>query len=82
VRTQFGPLAELVDGERLIESGYFGLGAPHPALRERVGDCVLIMQQAAVIKDWLPGEERYMHAGVHGGLSAQEMYVPLSVVPP
>jgi hypothetical protein len=82
VSTHFDGLAALVDSERLIESGHFGLGAAHPALRERIGDCALIMRQGAVLKDWLPGEPRYAHVGVHGGLSAEEMYVPLSVVPP
>jgi hypothetical protein len=82
VSTQIGALAELFDADQLIESGYFGLGPAHPALRGRIGNCVLIMQQAAVIKDWLPGEQRYVHVGVHGGLSPQEMHVPLIVVVP
>jgi hypothetical protein len=71
--------ADLKDSEYLIESGYFGLGPPHPRLRERIGDYTLIMRDNAVIKDWLPGEQRYVHVGVHGGMSAQEMYVPLIV---
>ena len=37
------------------------------------------MQDHAVIKDWLPGERRYVHIGVHGGMSSQEMCVPLIV---
>jgi hypothetical protein len=80
VSTHLAPQAELVDSERLIESGYFGLGAPHPQLRDRIGDYALIMKGRATIKDWLPGEERYVHVGVHGGLSPEEMYVPLVVV--
>jgi len=72
--------AHLKDSEDLIESGYFGLGPPHPRLHERIGDYTLIMKGDAVIKDWLPGEPRHVHVGVHGGMSAQEMYVPLIVV--
>jgi hypothetical protein len=86
-RSQFGEYinahlaqhAGLVDSEYLIESGYFGLGAPHPRLHERIGDWTLIMKGNAIIKDWLPGERRYVHVGVHGGMSAAEMYVPLIV---
>jgi hypothetical protein len=37
------------------------------------------MRQRAAIKDWLPTEHRYLHVGVHGGTSAQEMLVPLVV---
>ncbi len=72
--------ADLNDSGHLIESGYFGLGPPHPRLRERIGDYTLILRDRSVIKDWLPGEQRYVHVGVHGGMSAQEMYVPLIVV--
>ncbi len=72
--------ADLSDSGHLIESGYFGLGSPHPRLHERVGDYTLILKDSSVIKDWLPGELRYVHVGVHGGMSAQEMYVPLIAV--
>jgi len=72
--------ADLKDSEYLIESGYFGLGPPHARLHERIGDYTLIMKDRSVIKDWLPGEPRYVHIGVHGGMCAQEMYVPLIVV--
>ena len=69
----------LIDSGRLLDAGYFGIGPPHPRLRERIGDYALIMRQRATIKDWLPGEQRYLHVGVHGGTSAQEMLVPLVV---
>ena len=55
------------------------MGLPHPRLHERIGDYTLIMKEKAVIKDWLPGEPRYVQIGVHGGVTAQEMYVPLIV---
>lgn len=64
---------------QVIEQGYFGPGVPHPKLSERIGDYVLFMNDNAVIKDWLPGERRYVQIGVHGGLSAEELYVPLIV---
>jgi hypothetical protein len=35
------------------------------------------MKDNYVLKDWLPGESRYQHIGVHGGVSQAEMYVPL-----
>lgn len=71
--------ADLKDSEYLIESGYFGLGAPHARLHERIGDCTMMMKDACIIEHWLPGEPRYVQVGVHGGMSAQEMYVPLIV---
>ncbi len=80
VATHLQEYADLKDSKDLIESGYFGLGPPHARLHERIGDYTLIMKDRSVIKDWLPGEPRYVHVGVHGGMSAQEMYVPLIVV--
>lgn len=71
--------ADLHDSATLVESGYFGLGPPHPQLHERIGDYTLVMKHDAAIKDWLLGEERHVHVGVHGGASAAEMYVPLIV---
>jgi hypothetical protein len=39
------------------------------------------MKERYVIKDWLPGERHLTQIGVHGGLSAAELYVPLILVP-
>jgi hypothetical protein len=79
VASHLAEYAELKDSRCLIESGYFGLGPPHARLQERVGDYTLIMKGRSVIKDWLPGESRYVQIGVHGGMCPQEMYVPLIV---
>lgn len=37
------------------------------------------MKENYVIKDWLPGERQYRQIGVHGGMSPEEMFVPLIV---
>jgi len=79
VRSRLAEHADAIPSDYFVDVGYFGLGTPHPELRERVGDYVLLMKRNATIKDWLPGEERYAHIGAHGGLSAQELYVPLIV---
>jgi hypothetical protein len=80
VGTHLDEYADLEASEQLIESGYFALGPPHARLHERIGDYTLFMKGNAVIKDWLPGEEGHVHIGVDGGMSAQEMYVPLIAV--
>jgi hypothetical protein len=49
-------------------------------MRGNVGRNPFVFPDNAVIRDWLPGEPRYVQIGVHGGMSAQEMYVPLIVV--
>lgn len=79
VATRFADQMTLIEGRELIAQGYFGLGAPHPRLASRVGDYALLLQQDYAIKDWTPGERRFTHVGFHGGLSPQEMEVPVVV---
>ncbi len=64
---------------RLLEEGWFGLGEPHPRLQDRIGHYALVMKENYMITGRLPGERPVNHIGVHGGLSEQEMYVPLIV---
>lgn len=80
VATRLESFTDLHRSEELIEEGYFGLGAPHPELKRRIGDYTLLMKNNYVIKDWLPGERRHLHIGVHGGVSREEMEVPLVLI--
>ena len=79
VLNEFAHCADLFRSADLIDQGYFGLGAPHPRLWERIGDYTLMMKENYTIKDWLLGERRHVHIGVHGGVSEGEMVVPLIV---
>lgn len=64
----------------LIESYYFGLGRRHPHLPERAGDWTLLMRGNYVMRDRLLSETDPQMIGVHGGLSEEEMWVPLIMV--
>ena len=64
-----------------MRQGWLGPGMAHPALQERLGDYVMLPRGRGILRDWLQGEKRYRHVGVHGGLSAAEMTVPLVVTP-
>lgn len=81
VRGQLAERILLVRSEDIVRQGWLGPGAAHPALRDRLGDYVLIPRGRAILRDWLQGEPRHTHIGVHGGLSAAEMIVPLIVAP-
>ncbi len=70
---------DLHSSQDLIDAGLFGTGAPHPRLLERVGDMTLISCGRAIITERLPTERDFSQIGVHGGLSADELYVPLCV---
>ena len=70
---------DLVSSSRLLEAGWYGLGAPHPGLKNRIGHYTLVMRENYMITGRLPGERPNCHIGVHGGVSQDEMYVPLIV---
>lgn len=75
-----GEQVTMVASQTLIEAGYFGLGAAHPHFYDRVGDYCLLPRGTRVIRDHLLSEKSYTQIGVHGGLSAAEMKVPLCVL--
>ena len=81
VRGRLADKVHLIRSEEVLRQGWLGPGEAHPALRDRLGDYVLIPRGQTILRDWLQGEERHTHVGVHGGLSAAEMTVPLVVAP-
>ena len=81
VRGRLADRVHLIRSEDVLRQGWLGPGTAHPALQDRLGDYVLIPRGQTILRDWLKGEERHTHIGVHGGLSAAEMIVPLVVAP-
>lgn len=77
VQQKLGHCVDLRRSGDLIAAGWFGPPPYHPRLASRVGDYTLVMKDNWTIKDWLPGEKRYAMLGVHGGVSRDEMIVPL-----
>ncbi len=77
VSQSMADLASVYSSSTLIEENWFGLGAPHPRLAERIGDRVLLMHQSATIGDVMAQEKPFPIIGAHGGLSRQELLVPL-----
>jgi arylsulfatase A-like enzyme len=74
-----GERADVRPSQALVDEGWFGPGTPHPRLAERIGDIALVMRERYTVKDWTPGEPRYLHIGNHGGTSEHEMMIPLIV---
>lgn len=75
-------VCDAVPTPELIARRHFGLGAPHPQLAGRAGDYALIMKPGYTLKDWLPDERPHTLIGVHGGVTDDEMRVPLMVFTP
>lgn len=64
----------------LLEQHYYGLGPAHPRLHRRIGNYALAMKGNYTIMDTLAGEKHFYHIGTHGGMSKDEMLVPLIIV--
>ncbi|MEC5396539.1 alkaline phosphatase family protein [Uliginosibacterium sp. H1] len=62
-------------------AGLFGPGVP-VTVEDPAGDWILIARDDWTVRDVLPGENAYRMIGVHGGLTPQEMRVPLVVREP
>ena len=81
-RDRLAGQVELIPSRQLVDEGYFGLGARHPRIMDRVGDYCLLPLGARTLRDLLPSESPHAQVGVHGGLSAAELMVPLCVLSP
>ena len=79
VRRHLARAVHLHASERLVAAGWFGPPPWHPRLHSRIGDYTLLMKDNWTIKDWLPGERHFAMLGVHGGISGNEMRIPLIV---
>lgn len=79
VAENFGHCMDAFPSRTLIEQGWFGPGEADPRLASRIGDYALVMREDWTLLDWVEGEKRYRQIGVHGGVSADEMFVPLMV---
>jgi hypothetical protein len=74
-----GDRAQVRPSSELMEEGWFGPGCAHAHFAERIGDVALVMQGRGTVKDWVSGEPRHLHIGNHGGMSEDEMRIPLVV---
>lgn len=77
-----GERLECVPSANLLAHGWFGQGPAHPELGTRIGEYTLLLREDWVIRDCVAGERPFRLAGVHGGTSTAEMYVPLCVAMP
>lgn len=80
IASHYGAKLAVQPSRDLLDAGYFGGGQRHPALASRLGDCVLLPADGYMVRDQAPGEPSWRPKGVHGGLSAAELRVPLCVL--
>ena len=79
VKNKLGKYCKLYRSQDLIKNNYYGLFEPNLKLLERIGDYVIVMKKNYIIKDNILKQKRHFHIGNHGGISEDEMIVPLIV---
>ena len=83
VKTKLKHCCDLFKSEDLLKKGYFGKFKVHKELKNRIGDYTLIMKDHYGIYDWLDYKKKnHYNLGDHGGLSDDELYVPIIVINP
>jgi len=79
LRRLLGDRAKVLSSENAVKNGLFGSGTIHARFRSRIGDVLILPHGAETAWFRHPGTRPFGLSGVHGGLSPQEMVVPLAV---
>jgi hypothetical protein len=80
VEKHLGHACERFSLEELLEKNLYGIGNPNPRFFDRVGDQILLMRENYVLHDQVYLEPQRSYIGYHGGLSREEMLVPLVLI--
>ncbi len=73
-------VCKIITRDEAIQSGVYGEGIPGMKFRDRIGDFILLMNENYVLKDHVLGEVPPNFIGYHGGLSEEELFVPLIMI--
>ncbi|MCA9383886.1 alkaline phosphatase family protein, partial [Candidatus Dojkabacteria bacterium] len=72
--------AEIIQTEQLLENNIFGLDAPTKDFLDRVGNLVIFPYEKQAVWWYEPEVFEINHVGMHGGLSIDEMEIPLALL--
>ena len=68
-----------IESRKLVESGLLGINRPHPEIANRIGDLALLSTgSGGTFQDY---PDAALLRGMHGGLTEDEMLVPLIIAP-
>lgn len=74
-----GARGRVIRSADLLAAGWFGPPPFHARIHERIGTFTVVMAEGWTLLDVPPGQTPHEMLGVHGGVSAREMWVPLCV---
>ncbi len=79
VNKKLNKYCQMYKAEEIIKKNFYGLFEPNKKLFDRIGDYVLVMKKDYSLMDNLDGKRKF-DAANHGGVSKEEMFVPLIVI--
>jgi len=77
VKKHLGHICERYSMQEVLDKQLYGLFEPNPQIYDRIGDEILIFKDNYVLVDNVYKETHKEFVGFHGGLTADEMMVPL-----
>lgn len=80
VKKKLGFCCVLRKSADFLKNGVFGFGKQNTRLADRIGDYILLAKESYTIRDLLMKETKPVLKAHHGGLSEQEIYVPLVAI--
>lgn len=75
-----GHAMEIRPVAELAAAGWFGAGEADPAFLAHAGSVALVGREGWSLADSVPGEKPHCFIGMHGGITEDEMLVPLAAV--
>ncbi len=82
LRKMLGGRADVLRIEQLIAAGLFGTAEPSPDFMKRAGNLVILPRGDETVWWYEKGKFELKHNGLHGGLSRDEMEIPLILYRP
>jgi len=77
IKNNLSHCCEVYKSLDFLNKNFFGLFDANKNLADRIGDYILVMKDNYIIKDFLLTEKKKYNIGNHGGVSEDEMFVPL-----
>jgi predicted AlkP superfamily pyrophosphatase or phosphodiesterase len=79
IDSQLGHICDLYPSRELVANNWFGLFKPNKKLYERIGDYTLIAKENYYFEQRHSEKEPPNYLGLHGGISKEEMLIPLII---
>lgn len=77
MKNEFSQYCSILSQKEALDMQLFGVGEMNQKLIDRVGDYIIFMHENYVLLDPIYNEKPSNFVGFHGGLSDDELYVPL-----